>query len=74
VDAEAERLIERYVRPLVEADGGRIELVSISRGKVVVKLSGTCAGCPGQPYTLEHVIEPVLRRGLGAHLEIEVRS
>lgn len=69
----AEALIAEYIRPLVEADGGKIELVEVSDKRVVIRLSGTCAGCPGQPYTLSRVIEPLLKRFLGPDTIIEAR-
>lgn len=69
----AEALIAEYIRPLVEADGGKVELIEVSDKLVVVRLTGTCAGCPGQPFTLSRVIEPVLKRFLGADTVVEAR-
>jgi Fe-S cluster biogenesis protein NfuA len=69
----AEALIAEYIRPLVEADGGRVELVEVIDKRVVIRLTGTCAGCPGQPFTLSRVIEPVLKRFLGADTIVEAR-
>ncbi len=65
-----EALIEDLVRPLVEADGGGIELVAVDDRTVTVRLSRACAGCPGAPYTRSGVIEPVLRRVLGEHVQV----
>jgi Fe-S cluster biogenesis protein NfuA len=65
--------IEEYVRPLIEADGGRIELIEATETRVVVRLSGMCSGCPGQPFTLTRVIEPALKRALGTTIEVEAR-
>jgi Fe-S cluster biogenesis protein NfuA len=73
VQAKAENLIAEYIRPLIEADGGKIELVEVTGTRVVVRLSGTCAGCPGQPYTVSRVIEPAVKRVLGASFEVEAR-
>ena len=70
----AEALIAEYIRPLVEADGGRIELIEVADKRVVLRLSGTCAGCPGQPFTLARVIEPLLKRMLGADTVVEART
>lgn len=66
-------MIADLIRPLIEADGGRVELVEASEDRVVIELSGTCSGCPGQPYTVARVIEPVLQRALGAHVAVETR-
>lgn len=70
---EAERVIQEYLRPLVETDGGRIELLDVQEKRVIVRLSGTCSGCPGQPYTLSRFIEPILKRALGNDIEVEAR-
>jgi len=41
------------VRPMLQADGGDIELVDVTDGVVKVRLKGHCAGCPGAKMTLE---------------------
>ena len=69
-----ERAIADYVRPLVEADGGEIHVLDVSEDRVVVGLSGSCAGCPGRPYTTGGVIEPALRKVLGESVTVEVRT
>ena len=47
------------IRPLLQADGGDIELVSIDEatGKVSVRLQGACKGCPGAQMTLKMGVE-----------------
>jgi Fe-S cluster biogenesis protein NfuA len=70
---EAEKLIADYLRPLVEADGGKIDLIEVTSTRVVVRLSGTCCGCPGQPYTVSRVIEPAIKQAFGADVEVEAR-
>ena len=71
---KAEAAIQEYLRPLVEADGGRIELLEVIGRRVVIKLSVACSGCQGQPFTLSRVIEPTLRKLLGPDIELEARS
>lgn len=71
---QIERVIADYVRPLVEADGGEIHLLDVSEERVVVGLSGSCAGCPGRPYTTAGVVEPALRKLLGDGVKVEVRA
>ena len=65
--------IEQYIRQLVEADGGRIELLEVTDAHIVVRLSGVRSGCPGQPYTVSRIIEPALKRALGADVHVEAR-
>ncbi len=46
------------IRPMIQADGGDIELVRIEAdGVVVVRLLGACIGCPSSAITLKHGIE-----------------
>lgn len=51
------------IRPLLQADGGDIELVDIDEqsGVVSVRLQGACAGCPGAAMTLKMGVERRLR-------------
>jgi len=50
------------VRPMLQADGGDVELVSIEDGVVNVRLQGACAGCPMSQMTLKNGIEKVLKQ------------
>lgn len=67
-DADAEivqrikDLIETYVKPAVEMDGGNIEFVDFSNGIVTVRLQGSCSGCPSSTVTLKSGIEGMLQR------------
>ena len=47
------------IRPLLQADGGDIELVAVDEetGKVSVRLQGACKGCPGAQMTLKMGVE-----------------
>jgi Fe-S cluster biogenesis protein NfuA len=50
------------IRPLLEADGGGVELVEVdSTGVVKVKLTGACGGCPMSQMTLRMGIERILK-------------
>ena len=52
-----------YIRPLLQADGGDIELVEVDEdtGLVSVRLQGACKGCPGAAMTLKMGIERHLK-------------
>jgi len=50
------------IRPQLQADGGDVELVKVEDdGKVLVKLTGACGGCPMSQMTLKMGIEKVLK-------------
>lgn len=51
------------IRPNLQADGGDVELVSISEDGIVnVRLKGSCAGCPMSQMTLKMGIEKYLKK------------
>ena len=74
LEQRAKQLIDEVVRPLIAADGGEIELVRIVDKRVVVRLSGMCAGCPGRTYTLAGIIEPAAQKWLGTEFSVEAES
>lgn len=55
-------LIDTYVKPAVEMDGGNIEFKSFKEGVVNVILQGSCSGCPSSTVTLKAGIEGMLKR------------
>lgn len=55
-------LIDTYVRPAVEMDGGNISFKSYDEGIVTVILQGACSGCPSSTVTLKAGIEGMLKR------------
>ena len=55
-------LIETYVKPAVEMDGGNIEFKAYDQGVVYVIMQGSCSGCPSSTVTLKAGIEGMLKR------------
>ncbi|TXB61749.1 NifU family protein [Phaeodactylibacter luteus] len=55
-------MIETYVKPAVEMDGGNIEFKSWDQGTVVLSMQGACSGCPSSTVTLKAGIEGMLKR------------
>ena len=55
-------LLNTYVKPAVEMDGGNIEFKSFKEGIVTVVLQGSCSGCPSSTVTLKSGIEGMLKR------------
>lgn len=49
------------IRPALQADGGDVELVDVTDGTVILKLTGACSGCPMATQTLHQGIERVLK-------------
>lgn len=57
-------LLDEYVRPAVENDGGAIEFRGFDNGTVTVVMRGSCAGCPSSTATLKGGIENLLKSHL----------
>lgn len=54
-------ILEEYIRPAVEGDGGHIAFKSFEEGLVTVSLRGSCSGCPSSMVTLKQGIENLLK-------------
>ena len=55
-------LLENYVKPAVEMDGGAISFRGYNNGVVSLMLQGSCSGCPSSTMTLKQGIEALLTR------------
>jgi NifU-like protein len=66
-----QEIIETEIRPLLEKDGGDVELVDVDRNKVIVSLRGTCTGCMMADVTIKN-IEKKLKEMVDESLIVEV--
>jgi len=57
-------LLNEYVRPAVEQDGGAIDFVGYDNKVVYVNMRGACSGCPSSTATLKGGIENLLKAKL----------
>ena len=59
-------ILEEYVKPAVQSDGGNITFNSYDEQANIVKvtLQGACSGCPSSTFTLKNGIENMLRQML----------
>lgn len=55
-------VLEQYIRPAVESDGGLITFKELKDGIVTVQMRGSCSGCPSSTLTLKAGIEALLKR------------
>lgn len=56
------QILDEYIRPAVEQDGGAISFHSYYEGIVKVSLKGSCSGCPSASITLKAGIENLLKK------------
>ncbi len=62
IEAKIIELLNKYVQPAVEMDGGHIAFKSFDKGIVTLGMQGSCAGCPSSTVTLKSGIENLLKR------------
>ncbi len=69
--AMIQEVIQKEIRPLLQADGGDLELVDVDRNRVIVSLRGMCTGCLMSDVTVKN-IEKKLRELVSEDLTVEV--
>lgn len=70
LDEKIVAILDEYVRPAVENDGGAIEFNSFKDGIVTVTLKGACSGCPSSTQTLKGGVESLLKSMLPEVTEV----
>src|SRR5712671_3074438 len=61
LESKIKSVLEEYVRPAVEQDGGAIDFKSYKDGKVTLLMRGSCSGCPSSSVTLKGGIENLFK-------------
>ena len=69
-EKEIEALLNEYIAPAVESDGGAITLNYYKDNIVCVDLKGACSGCPSSTSTLKGGIEALLKRKVNPDIEV----
>ena len=67
-------LLDNYVRPAVEMDGGAIQFKSYEAGTVSLAMQGSCSGCPSSMITLKAGIEGMMKRMIPEVKEVVAES
>jgi Fe-S cluster biogenesis protein NfuA len=62
LETKIKSVLEEYVRPAVEQDGGAIDFKSYKDGKVTLLMRGSCSGCPSSSVTLKGGIENLFKK------------
>jgi len=69
-EKEIEAILNEYIAPAVEADGGAITLNYYKDNIVCVNLKGACSGCPSSTSTLKGGIEALLKQKINPDIEV----
>ncbi|GHB47770.1 NifU family protein [Mongoliitalea lutea] len=67
-------ILDEYIRPAVEQDGGAIVFHSFQDGIVKVLLQGSCSGCPSSTVTLKAGIQNLLTRMIPEVKEVQAEG
>ena len=67
-----QEIIEREIRPRLQADGGDIELIDIDSNKVIIALRGMCTGCAMSDVTINGV-QDKLRELVSEEIVVEAQ-
>ena len=65
-----EKMVDEYIRPMLQRDGGNVELIDIKDMTVYVELRGACATCAGASQTLKNLIERTLREQVDERIRV----
>ena len=65
-----EKLLDEYIRPMLQKDGGDLKLIDIKETVVYVELRGACASCAGAGQTLKHLIERTLKEQIDERIRV----
>ncbi len=71
---EAVKTALEKIRPMLQRDGGDVELVDVRDGVVTVRLRGACRGCPMSQMTLKNGIERLLKREVPEVVAVEAAA
>ena len=72
--SDTKKLVEialEKIRPMLQRDGGDIELVEVNNGVVKVRLTGACKGCPMSQMTLKQGVEKLLLKEVPGLKEVQ---
>jgi NifU-like protein len=66
-----EETLNREIRPLLQKDGGDLELIDVDGNRVLISFRGMCAQCNVAQFTMKDVVEAKLREFVSEDLTVE---
>jgi NifU-like protein len=67
---KVEKVLDEYVRPSLQKDGGDIEIIDIKGTLVYCSLKGACSGCVGAEQTMKMMVERILKEQVDERIRI----
>jgi Fe-S cluster biogenesis protein NfuA len=72
ISRERVETVLNRIRPMMQADGGDIELLDVQGNSARVRLTGMCSGCPSAHLTLYMGVEMALKEEISEFEELVV--
>lgn len=69
---QIEEILDRTIRPGLQADGGDIEVIDFKDNRVIISYEGACGSCPSSMYGTLDAIYSILRSEFHPELEISI--
>jgi len=69
--AKIQDVMDKEIRPMLQKDGGDMELIDVDGNRVLVALRGMCTSCPSSEFTVKLGIEGKLRELVHPDLVVE---
>jgi NifU-like protein len=67
---QVEKAVNDYIRPMLQKDGGDLELIDIKDKLVFCSLKGACAGCAGSQQTMKMMVERILKENVDQSIRV----
>jgi NifU-like protein len=67
---QIDKLINDKIRPIMQQDGGDLELIDIKGKMIYVELKGACSGCIGANQTIKHLVENLLKENVDSEIRV----
>ena len=64
-------IVEKDIKPMLEYDGGSLEVLDFKDGILSIRLQGACSDCPFSAYTLKDGIEKTLKEKFSEIKEVK---
>ena len=69
--SQINEVVDKYIRPALQADGGDIEIVDFQDNVLSVRLQGACSCCPHARMTLENAVRNTIRQAVSQNITIK---
>lgn len=67
---QIEATFDSYIKPMLQRDGGDIDIIDIKGTKVFCRMKGACANCAGATMTLKLLVEQALKERVDEEIQV----